>query len=176
MRADFTQSTMVKTLGRKQTRSGTVMFKRPDKMRWDYAAPVKQQLITDGYSLWVYQPEEKVVFLRRLDDVNSAKVPMKILAGEIDINSQFVVKLIGEKDGITSLELRPKKSTAGYEKAILHVSADRFEITRIDIVDLYGNATDLKLTNVKYNNGFKDSEFVYSPIPGVKVESAPVIE
>ena len=85
LKADFKQETFVKTLGRKQVKQGTVMFKQPDKMRWDYSMPDKQRLLTDGFTLWVYQPDEKVVYMRKLDAINSAKVPMQILAGKIDI-------------------------------------------------------------------------------------------
>ena len=176
LKAGFHQETMVKTLGRPQTKSGTVMFKRPDMMRWDYTAPNEQRLITDGYSLWLYQPEDKVVFLRRLDSMNSAKVPMQILSGDIDVAKVFDAKLGEKTDGLISVRLKPKEKGAGYEKAVLYLTADKYEISRIDVIDFYGNVTKLTLSNIQYNNKLKSSEFVYSPIPGVRVESEPVIE
>ena len=176
LKADFKQETFVKTLGRKQVKQGTVMFKQPDKMRWDYSMPDKQRLLTDGFTLWVYQPEEKVVYMRKLDAINSAKVPMQILAGKIDIGTQFKASL-KEKEGKTfKLELLPRVAGSGYEKAVLYIEEGDYNISRIDIVDLYGNITTLLLTNIKFNNKLKNSIFVYSPIPGVRVESPPVIE
>lgn len=176
LKADFKQETFVKTLGRKQVKLGTVMFKQPDKMRWDYSSPDKQRLLTDGNTLWVYQPEEKVVYMRKLDAINSAKIPMQILAGKIDIKTQFKASL-GTKEGkLLILELRPVVEGSGYEKTVLHIEEGSYNISRIDIVDLYGNITTLLLSNVNFNNKFKDSIFVYSPIPSVRVESPPVIE
>jgi outer membrane lipoprotein carrier protein len=174
-KADFKQETMVKTLGRKQSKSGTVMFKRPDKMRWDFQAPAKEQLITDGYTLWMYQPEEKVVYMSKLDQVNNAKVPMQILSGDIDVKKQFNVKLLAPANDDARIELKPKQDAA-YEKAILSVNSKTFEIKKIDIYDLYGNVTELSLTNVKFNTKINESKFVFTPIPGVRVEAAPVME
>lgn len=174
LKAKFTQKTMVKTLGRSQSKTGTVWFKRPNKMRWDYVTPEKQQLITDGSTLWIYQPAEKVVFMRQIDMNNSVVVPMKVLSGEIDAKTQFDVKILKEEEGNILLELRPKQA-AGFEKAVLFVSSKDFNISKIDVFDLYGNVTELILSEVKFNNKLKDSFFIYTPIPGVKVESPPVM-
>lgn len=176
MTADFSQETHVKTLGRNQVKSGIVMFKRPDKMRWDFQAPEKQQLLTDGYTLWMYQPEEKVVYMSKLDTLNSAKVPMQILSGELDMKNVFEAKLIETNIGDRTVQLVPRQTGAGYEKVLLHVAVKTHEIKQIDVVDLYGNITKLTLNNVRYNTKLSDAKFVYSPKPGVRVESAPVMD
>jgi outer membrane lipoprotein carrier protein len=176
MKASFSQTTFVKTLGRDQVKSGTVMFKRPDKMRWDYDKPATEQLLTDGFTLWIYQPEEKVVYMRKIDQVNSTTVPMQVLSGEIDAKKQFDAKIGTEADGKVALILVPKAKGAGYEKAVLTISTENFEILGIDVVDIYGNKTKLKLSSIEYNAELPDSLFVYTPKPGVEVISPPVME
>ncbi len=174
MKGAFVQKTMVKTLNRAQVKTGTVWFKRPDKMRWNYVKPEKQQLITDGNTLWIYQVEQKVVFMKQLDVNNSTVVPMKILSGEINANTQFHAKVLKVADGVALLELKPRRH-GGYEKAVLHVSLADFDIRRIDIFDLYGNITELTINDVVFDNKLTDGFFVYTPIPGVKVEAPPVM-
>lgn len=176
LKADFVQETFVKTLGKKQFKNGKVYFKRPDKMRWDYEKPDHQQLLTDGFTLWAYNPEEKVVYMNKLDKQQSAKVPMQVLGGQIDVKKEFDASLGEIKEGKIQLVIKPKGKGPTYEKAILFLDESAYEVRRIDIVDLYGNVTTLKLTNVTINNQLKDSEFVYTPKPGVEVLSAPVMD
>ena len=59
--ADFTQTVEAATLGQPLESSGQVFFKRPGRMRWEFAAPEKQTIVADGQTLWVYQPEHHQV-------------------------------------------------------------------------------------------------------------------
>ena len=176
IQADFSQKTMVKTLGREQVKTGTVKFKRPGMMRWDYKKPTGQQLITDGFSLWVYNPEDKTVFMRKVDKANSTNVLIQILSGKVDVSKEFNAKAGEIKDGKHRLILRPKDRTTGYEKAVLHIDEKTFRIENIEVWDLYGNETNTTLSNVKYNSKLKSSLFVFTPKAGVEVISPPVMD
>src|SRR5947209_18376646 len=39
--------------------SGDVWLKKPGKMRWDYAKPEKKVIVSDGATLWFYDPEDE---------------------------------------------------------------------------------------------------------------------
>src|SRR6476659_3500194 len=39
--------------------SGTVYFRRPGRMRWDYDAPEKKLFIADGKTVWFYVPADR---------------------------------------------------------------------------------------------------------------------
>src|SRR5439155_22362071 len=59
--AKFRQEVESPTMAGKLTSNGTVSFEKPNRMRWDYAAPDRQTIVSDGETLWIYQPEEKQV-------------------------------------------------------------------------------------------------------------------
>src|SRR5205085_9079615 len=58
-RADFAQRTAVASVGDSDVAKGTVAFRKPGKMRWNYREPDEQQIISDGTTLWIYQPADQ---------------------------------------------------------------------------------------------------------------------
>ncbi len=59
LRADVVQETSVVSLGRSMTARGTVVFKRPGRMRWELEGDEKQTIVSDGETVWFYQPEDE---------------------------------------------------------------------------------------------------------------------
>ena len=59
MDAAFEQTQYTKVYDRTETARGRVVFKKPGKMRWDYAAPNGQVFVSDGRRLLVYQPPDE---------------------------------------------------------------------------------------------------------------------
>ena len=53
---------------RPQKGEGKVYFKKKGMMRWDYQVP-NQKLISNGQTLWYYQPEENQVFVSDVSKV-----------------------------------------------------------------------------------------------------------
>src|SRR4051812_41529849 len=52
-RADFAQEIESATLGQKVESRGTVVFKKPGRMRWEFTEP-PQTLVSDGKFFWFY--------------------------------------------------------------------------------------------------------------------------
>ena len=57
--ADFRQQQYTKVHDRTERAHGRVVFEKPGKMRWDYAAPNGQVFVSDGQTLLVYQPPDE---------------------------------------------------------------------------------------------------------------------
>ena len=57
---------------------GRVFFKKPGMMRWDYETPTQRLFISDGDTLWVYEPEDAQAFRRSL---RNAQLPVPRLNG-----------------------------------------------------------------------------------------------
>jgi len=67
--ADFTQTVSDKSGRITQQASGKMMFARPGKFRWDYAAPYEQVIVSDGVKLWLYDADLDQVSVKSLGDV-----------------------------------------------------------------------------------------------------------
>ena len=57
--AAVTQEMTIASLGKTTTASGTVAFKKPGKMRWEFDHDTPQVIVADGTTLWLYQPKER---------------------------------------------------------------------------------------------------------------------
>jgi len=170
--ADFTQTTMVKTLGREQSKTGKVYFKLPDKMRWDYLTPENQQIISDGQVMWFYKPDEKTAFKQGVSNSSATIASVEILAGKVDVEKHFNATLGKSENELSALILHPKQDL-GYEKAVLFVDGKTGAIKKIRVYDLYGNITTLDLTNVELSGKIPDDKFTFTPPKGVTVEQPP---
>jgi outer membrane lipoprotein carrier protein len=172
MTANFEQSVASKTLAGTLESKGTVSFEKPNRMRWDYAAPDSQQIIGDGETLWIYQPDDKQVIKASIDKAFQAKTPVNFLGGlgqidqdfnatlEKDEPEQWVLRLVPKKDkGIGTLSLSVRKSDASIAEA------------RIE--DPLGTVTRLRLSGEKRNVELAGNLFSFIPPAGVDVVKPP---
>ncbi|HSE92546.1 MAG TPA: outer membrane lipoprotein carrier protein LolA, partial [Methylomirabilota bacterium] len=72
LRAEFTQTSFNKSLNSTIPARGAVYLKKGGKLRWEFAEPAKQEIVSDGATLWVYTPS--------LNQVNTGPAP-EALAG-----------------------------------------------------------------------------------------------
>ena len=66
--------------------AGQVYFRRPGKMRWEYAAPEKNLFLVDGKTAWFYVPDDHTV--TRVPAKRSAdwRTPLALLAGDMKLS------------------------------------------------------------------------------------------
>ncbi len=93
--AGFLQEYIGKVMKKSQKGEGKVYFKKKGMMRWDYKTP-NQKLISNGHTLWYYQPEENQVFVSDVAKVLKERTPLAFLAGEGDVSRDFNVLSFSE--------------------------------------------------------------------------------
>jgi len=62
------------TSGRVLTASGKIAYRKPGQMRWEYAAPNEQLLVTDGSTVWLYDPLLENVTVQPSPEMTSVRV------------------------------------------------------------------------------------------------------
>ena len=63
LRARFSQNYTRGVVGRSTLSTGTLTFKKPGRMRWEYATPAGKLFLLDGTFGWFYKTGVEVVFL-----------------------------------------------------------------------------------------------------------------
>jgi periplasmic chaperone LolA len=96
---------------------GLVYYKRPGKMRWLYEAPEEQLLVTNGQTMWLYDPLLENITVQKLEKITEGTA-LSFLLGLGNLKADFFHREISKnlligKDGLI-LELEPKKSTANF--------------------------------------------------------------
>ncbi len=159
--------------GMMRTESGTLILKKPGRMRWDYEQPRPKMFLTDGTTAWFYVPGERQVrrtSVKQLDDLRS---PLRYLLGKTKLEKEFVGLRIAENakpvnPGDIVLRGVPKGMQERVSQTLLEVTPDGL-ITRIMVEELDGSVTDFRFLQQKENVQIADQRFRFTPPPGAEV-------
>jgi outer membrane lipoprotein carrier protein len=66
--------------------AGTVYFRRPGKMRWDYQAPERNLFLVDGKTAWFYVPADHTVTRVPAKESADWRTPLALLVGHMKIS------------------------------------------------------------------------------------------
>ena len=170
--ANFIQEYIGKVMRQANRGEGKVFFKKKGMMRWDYTIP-NQKLISDGHTLWYYQPEENQVLVSDISKVIKEKTPLAFLAGEGNLGRDFTLlnlnESVSQKEDNYIVELAPKEPLASLTKLILTVDKKTYTVLQTDVFDGLGNVTRTRFIDIKTNGGLSNSLFHFTIPPGVDV-------
>ena len=170
--ADFQQESVLKMTGQASSAKGKVSFKKPGKMRWDYLTPVPQEIVSDGKTLWIYQPNDKQVLVSSAEKFLKNRASITFLAGKGRLQDEFNVKIGKAPDPAiagTVLELIPKQPDASASRVLLIVDPKTALVTETWVYDFLGNATRVRFTNAETGRKLIDAKFVFTPPPGIDI-------
>ena len=159
--------------GMTRTESGTLLMKKPGKMRWDYDQPHPKLFLTDGGVAYFYVPGEHQVRrapLKQLDDLRS---PLRYLLGKTRLEKEFEGLSLAPdakpvRAGNIVLRGVPKRMGERISQVLLEVTPDGL-ITSIVIEELDGSVTEFRFLQQKENVQIPDERFRFTPPAGVEV-------
>lgn len=154
--------------GGEEHSSGDVVFAKPGRMRWSYEKPEKSLVVSDGKTLWIYDPSAKQVQVMAVGKGFLSGAAIEFLLGEGSIEKSFDVKAEGCGSGEVRLLLQPRKE-ATYEHLELEVDPGTGAIRESVVVDLFGNRTTVRFSDVHENRGVAASVFHFEPPAGTQV-------
>ena len=152
-----------------QHSSGRAVLALPQQMRWHYESPEESLLVSDGETLWLYDPAfNEVQRLPVGDEGHLAAGAAQFLLGRSDLEAEFSIRASACDPDRAVLELLPRKA-ASYQRLTLGVVLPSGDITWTELVDLLGNTTRLEFSNLSFNTKPGASLFSFEPPPGSKV-------
>src|SRR5258708_18554917 len=75
--------------GMTRTESGTLVLRKPGRMRWDYEQPKGKLFISDGKFLWLYTPADNRAEKMKLKASDDMRAPLAFLLGQLDFQKEF---------------------------------------------------------------------------------------
>jgi outer membrane lipoprotein carrier protein len=153
-----------------RSREGTVAFSKPGRMRWDFESPNKELLVSNGQTVFSYDPGLNQVVETPLKDALRAPGATEFLLGAGNIRKDFIASAPKSPpaDGLTHVTLTPRQGGNTIELGIAPTSGD---IRRLEITDQLGNKTSLEFSDLRDNVEITDSEFDFTPPAGADVVS-----
>jgi outer membrane lipoprotein carrier protein len=171
--AEVLRGTFVQTTGSPygdQTQSGTVVLKRPGRMRWEFAGDGKQ-FVSDGSTLWIYTPADKQVI--RVQGFGSQAATADAVLQSMDKLGQLYQVALGVNTSQShELILTPKPGEdAQFSKLVLKLDA-QLVIDEVVITDPFSTVTRLDFQTLEVGGAVKDDVFTFRVPAGVQVVDA----
>ena len=150
LKADFSQTNPDDTIS-----SGTILIKRPGRMRFEYNKPDKTLVLVSAGALAIFDPK---------GDEKPITYPIKnnpislILKSEVDLLNSGIVakyKVIAEKAVLTIRD--PKKPQRGSVELVF--VGTKPELEEFTIKNENGSATSISLKDIKYPEKLNETLF-----------------
>jgi len=181
IQAYFVQESVVKSWNAEQVQKaqGKVFFKKGGKMFWDYQEPVPQQIISDGNTLWFYEPEDKQVTVTTVGAGFQTQISADLLNGKAQLKRDFdVTEMTSTAEGNAgklALQLIPRSSQHNLSKILLRIDKNTFLIYQTEVYDLFDNLTRITFSQIQIDTNLADTLFTFTPPPGVEMLAPPTI-
>ena len=171
--ADFTHAYEGGVLRKKVTERGTLMVKKPGKMRWNYTSPEEKVFVSDGRRIYLYVPADKQVTVTAVPAQDEATTAVLFLAGKGNLTRDFAVSFApGAPADKYKLRLDPKQAERDYDWLELLVDKSTMRIVTLHAGDRQGGQSAFLFTNFKENTGLSDKTFEFTIPRGVDVITA----
>ena len=155
-------------MGMDRTESGTLLLRKPGRMRWSYDAPAGKVFVLDGKDAISYTPgdaQANRVPAKQLDDLRS---PLRFLLGHTALAKELDHLSLAPVEGGYSLSGTPRGMSQRIRTVSLIVDAHGV-IHTLQIDETDGSITRFTFTNMRENVPAPDSDFIFTPPPGVAI-------
>lgn len=171
--ANFTQESSLLASTEVVSSGGSLRYLRPGRMDWQYKTPSEQRFISDGKSVWFYQPDEDgggEVYISKLDKAFTSDTPASFLLGLGSLEKDFNVKSGCEVKGQTVLLLGAKSKSEDLEQFFLYADSASQSVVGAKIIDFAENETLIKFSKMDLSPRLTEKSFEFKIPSGVYVD------
>jgi len=157
--ADFVQIVKDSTNQLIDESVGKVMFQKPNYFRWEYKSPSKNEIISDGEFIYLYDPDLKQVIVSKLDGQIVVSPAMFLVSD--NIHEFFNTKLISNSTNTTQYEATPKDlERAFFKQVIFNFNLD--QLKEMKIIDNFDNETTIQFFKIIQNQYINEGKFLFN--------------
>jgi outer membrane lipoprotein carrier protein len=161
-----------------RTESGTVYFRRPGQMRWEYESPEKKLFVVDGKTSWFYVPYDHTVTKAPVKESADWRTPLALLTRKADLahlcDRIDLVDEPGVPQGHAVLRCIPKQAQTQpdekeYTEVRLEVDTSSGELSRIQVRQPGGIELEYRFGNWQTDIPLESSLFRFEVPKGVAI-------
>ena len=173
--ARFTQLTAMPMSHRQREGSGTVAFRKPHQMRWEYEQPDHQVLVSDGDLVRMYFARSNQLMIQKVSDYLAGDVTYAFFSGSGDLLRDFTVEPVAGNGappaGTVRLRLVPRDLHPQVEYLEVEADEENYLIRRLEIVDHFGSVTTLIFSRIELNPQLAPDFYRFEPPSGTEILS-----
>lgn len=146
-----------------QASEGLFQVSQPNRLRWVIETPMPQQIIADGVTLWIYDPDLEQVIIQPFND-DIAATPAILFSGDLDqLDDAYFVTQLAEG----RFELKPEQGGSLFDS--MTIAFDGTKPASIALTDTLGQVTRIRFTELDINPALSGDLFVFEAPDGVDV-------
>jgi outer membrane lipoprotein carrier protein len=172
LRADFRQERTYALFGEKRVSSGTIRYKKPGMMRWEYREPDRTAIFLKEGRALMYMPE--IAQVQRISLARDRKTESLLIGfGNTaeEITRNFEAEASAGPDGMPVLDLVPRSAdlASHFRRLRLVIDPARWIPVRSERFEAGGDTTVFIFSNVTTDAPIDDAEFDFRIPPGTEV-------
>jgi outer membrane lipoprotein carrier protein len=155
----------------RRTESGTLMLRKPGRMRWDNTQPKGKLFLSDGKNLWLYTASENRVEKMKVQESDDMRAPLAFLLGKLDFDKEFRNIQARPDSAGTRITAEPKKDNLPYSAVEFVVTPD-YRIRQVRVTGFDRSILDFAFDQEKVDPKFDSKLFQFKAPPGAEVVEA----
>lgn len=168
LEAAFTQEVVSRHTKSAEKYEGAVYLKKPGKMKWVFARPTKDVIVSNGKTMWIFQSDLNQVFETPVGKAAS-NLAIDFLSGLGSVKKDFELTKEEDKGAVFILKLVPRTPQPNIMRLTIEVDKKSWFAVRATIEDSFANTTRLTFRDIKTGEARPDSFFEYTPPKGARV-------
>jgi outer membrane lipoprotein carrier protein len=156
----------------KRQRQGTVSFRKPGRMRWEFGDPEKQTIVSDGETVYSYDPDLNQVVETPLKQALKSSSATSFLLGIGNINRDFKAAFANPPAPNEPVNLILDARTGGY-KIEVGLDPNTYNLMKLTLTDQLGDVTKIDFSEIHDNVDLADSTFAFAAPAGADIVTAP---
>src|SRR4051812_47017791 len=135
----FRQEYSHKAFKRTQTSTGTMTYKKPGLLRWEYEKPSPKAIVLAGDKVYMYDPEA-LLLTKSSIDTSQLSASVTFLFGQGKLADEFSISQVAcAKCQGTLLELTPLKPDPRFQQLKLEVDPKSARVLKSTVIDPDGS-------------------------------------
>ncbi|MBF0459842.1 MAG: outer membrane lipoprotein chaperone LolA [Magnetococcales bacterium] len=165
--ADFLQQIEAPEAGVPAESAGHIATAKPGRFRWDYRTPTLQTIVSDGQTIWFYEPDLAQVTVGKASRLDNT--PALLLSSSAPLQTVFTWEVsVDESLNLPAVHLRPRKSGT-IQEIILILYPDRDELLKLTTRDSLGHISHFTFRNMRINQPVAGDRFQFKIPPNVDI-------
>ena len=144
--------------------SGDVVFKKPHFFKWIYQAPHQNQIIGDGETVYIYDPDLSQVIMSRFSQSKSNNPANIFFLNNLE-ESFKVTKILIDDEVWYSCESKSKD--IDYQS--IEISFNKDKIKAMKVIDGLQNKIIINFVNISYSTDIDEASFLFNVPDNVEV-------
>ena len=155
----------------RRTESGTLLLRKPGRMRWDYTSPQGKLFVSDGKYLWLYTPSNNQVEKMKIRESDDMRAPLAFLLGKLHFDKEFRHIKGQPVAGGMRITAEPKTDSLPYTNVEFVVGADN-QILRVQVIGYDKSILEFEFNQERLNPPLEARLFKFQMPAGAELVEA----